>query len=65
MTTIHSTATDAEIAAYERGRQDQADECAQQHLVKVADVLDAIDRHAGDVDQLRQGILAALRCDAK
>lgn len=63
MTTTHA-ATDAETAAYERGRQDEADACAQRHLVVLADVLAAIDRHAGDPEQLRQHILTALRCDA-
>lgn len=63
MTTTHAM-TDAEAAAYQRGRQDEADDCAQRHLVKIADVLDAIDRHAGDPDQLRQSILTALRCNA-
>lgn len=62
MTTTH-TATNAETADYLRGRQDQADECAQRHLVKVADILAVIDLHSGDVEQLRQGILTALRCD--
>lgn len=63
MTTTH-TATDAEAAAYARGRQDEADDCAQRHLVQIADILDAIDRHAGNPEQPRQHILTALRCDA-
>lgn len=63
MTTAHAM-TAAEAAAYARGRQDEADDCAQRHLVVLADVLDAIDRHAGDREQLRRKILTALRCDA-
>jgi hypothetical protein len=62
MTAPHMT--DAEAAAYLRGRQDEADECAQRHLVKLADVLDAIDQHADDRERLRASILTALRCDA-
>lgn len=54
------TWTDAEQAAYERGRQDAIDECSQKHLDRIADVLDAIDRHAGDVERLRAGVLGAL-----
>jgi hypothetical protein len=64
MTTTHAM-TDAEAAAYRLGRQDEADECAQKHLVKVADILDAIDEHVGDGEQLRASILTALRCDAR
>jgi hypothetical protein len=62
MTAPHMT--DAEAAAYARGRQDEADECAQRHLVVIGDVLDAIERHVGDPERLRQHILTALRCDA-
>lgn len=62
MTTLIMTS--GEAAAYARGRQDEADECAGRHLVQVADVLDAIERHAGDPEQLRQAILTALRCNA-
>ncbi len=66
MTTAISTeAAEAAVrSAYEQGRQDEADECAQRHLVRVADILDAIDRHAGQPEQLRQQILAAMGHDA-
>lgn len=50
----------AEQAAYERGKQDAADECSLRHLDRIADVLDAIERHSGDVEKLRAGILGAL-----
>lgn len=61
MTTLHDPATEAAIRdAYQRGRQDQADECAQRHIARIGDVLDAIDRHAGDVEQLRHHVLAAM-----
>lgn len=56
--------TDAEAAAYRLGRQDEADECAQRHLMQLGDILDAVDQHAGDPEQLRRHILTALRCDA-
>lgn len=62
MTTAISTET-AEAAvrkAYLQGRQDEADECAQRHLVRVADILDAIERHAGNVEKLRSSILVAI-----
>jgi hypothetical protein len=45
---------------YQRGRQDAIDECTQRHIVRIADVLDAIDRHAGDVAALRAAVLGAL-----
>lgn len=66
MTTAISTeAAEAAIrSAYQQGRQDEADDCAQRHLVRVADILDAIDRHAGNTEQLRSHILTALRHDA-
>lgn len=54
------TWTDAEQAAYDRGRQDQTDECVARHLDRIADVLDAIDRHAADVERLREAVLGAL-----
>jgi hypothetical protein len=46
--------------AYDRGRADQVDDCAQHNLDRIADVLDVIDRHAGDVEKLRTGILEAM-----
>ncbi len=62
MTTAISTeaAERAIREAYERGKQDQIDECTRLHLVEVADVLDAIERHSGDVEQLRRHVLAAM-----
>ncbi len=63
MTTTH-TATTAEAEAYQQGRQDEADECARRHMIRVADILDAIERHAGNVEQLRSSILTAMRHDA-
>lgn len=59
MTTTH-TATSAEAAAYARGRQDEADACARRHLVRIADVLDAIEQHAGNIEKLRSSILVAI-----
>ncbi len=65
---ISTEAAEAAIrSAYEQGRQDEADECTQRHLVRVADVLDvldAIDQHAGNVEKLRSSILTAMRHDA-
>lgn len=55
------TWTDAEQAAYERGRQDAVDECSQRHMVRIADVLTAIDRHAGDTEKLRDALLDVLK----
>lgn len=45
---------------YQRGRQDQLDECTQRHIVRIADVLDAIERHAGDQEKLRASVLEAM-----
>jgi hypothetical protein len=60
-TAISTEAGEAAIReAYQRGREDQADECSQRHLVRIADVLDAIDQHAGNVEQLRSSILTAI-----
>ncbi len=60
-TVVDTAAAEAAIRdAYQRGRQDQADECAHRHLTRVADVLDAIDQHAGDVEMLRRHILVAI-----
>jgi hypothetical protein len=66
MTTAISTeAAEAAVReAYLQGRQDEADACSRRHLVRVADILDAIDHHAGDTEQLRSHILTALRHDA-
>jgi hypothetical protein len=44
---------------YLQGRQDAIDECSQRHLARIADVLAVIDQHAGDVEELRTGVLAA------
>ncbi len=62
MTTAISTeAAEAAIReAYQRGREDQRDECSQQHLTRIADVLDAIDQHAGNPEQLRRYVLRAM-----
>lgn len=62
MTTAISTeAAEAAIReAYQRGREDQIDECSQRHLTRIADVLDAIDQNAGDPDRLRTRVLAAI-----
>lgn len=52
------------IDAYRRGVADgkeaQVEECASVHLDRIADVLDAIDQHAGDTEALRANILAAM-----
>ncbi|GAA2608487.1 hypothetical protein GCM10010399_44150 [Dactylosporangium fulvum] len=50
MTTLHDPAVQD---AYERGRQDAIDEFTRCHLDRIGDILDAIDQHAGDVEQLR------------
>ncbi len=62
MTTAISTeAAEAAIReAYQRGRGDERDECSQRHLTRIADVLDAIDQHAGNPEQLRQHVLRAM-----
>lgn len=61
MSIVTSEAAETAIReAYLRGKQDQIDECSQQHLTRIADVLDAIDQHAGNVEQLRRHVLAAM-----
>lgn len=54
------TWTNAERAAYEQGRRDQADECSQWHMARIADVLDAIHSGPGDVEQIRERVLEKL-----
>ncbi|HLL68988.1 MAG TPA: hypothetical protein VK453_25235 [Micromonosporaceae bacterium] len=50
---------------YEQGRQDATNECAQRHITRIADVLDALHRHAGNIDQQHTAILDALRDGAR
>lgn len=46
--------------AYRQGYTDAVDQCATRHLDHIADVLDAIHRHAGDIEQQRTAVLDAL-----
>ena len=61
MTTLQNPYTTAPLRdAYEQGRRDQADECSQWHMARIANVLDAIHGGPSDVEQIRERVLETL-----
>lgn len=63
MTTTDIAITDL-ASAYERGKQDATEAFTRAHLERIGDVLDAVDQHAGNPEQLRAAILTAMGHDA-
>lgn len=52
--------TDAYERGYRAGAQAQVEVCVEHNLTRIADVLDAVERHVGDSEKLRAELLRVL-----